>query len=224
MLLERKNRSPSPAAPSQPAFLLRGSFPHQSSRPQLLATPQDQEEPLCGGLRENFCPEKGQRWDEGPRWPFAALVVGDASPGEAWIRKEAMCWAPEPRRPRGRQLHVTAPALTRGAPAAEGGGDTAAPTGRVLLRALRDPQAQPREQSVRVLGHMSSRHRVSSLPHSFVLSMRCKFQAGRHLRAQWQPLGSVPTRQEQMELRFRKGNELMKIRISGGTTKYFLGR
>lgn len=83
---------------------------------------------------------------QGPRWPFAALVVGDASPGEAWIRKEAMCWAPEPRRPRGRQLHVTAPALTRGAPAAEGGGDTAAPTGRVLLRALRDPEAQPREQ------------------------------------------------------------------------------
>ena len=50
MLLERKT----PPAPSQPAFLLRGSFPRQSSRPQLLATSQGQEEPLCGGLRGDF--------------------------------------------------------------------------------------------------------------------------------------------------------------------------
>lgn len=72
-----ESRSPSPAAPSQPAFLLRGSFPHQSSRPQLLATSQSQEEPLCGGLRENFCPVKGQRWDEGGRcWPLAGRCRG----------------------------------------------------------------------------------------------------------------------------------------------------
>ena len=32
------------------------------------------------------------------------------------------------------------------------------------------------------------------------------------------------TRRGEMELQFRKGNESMRISISGGTTKYFLGR
>ena len=68
---------------------------------------------------------------QGPHWPFAALVAGEEEPdqGRARMRKEAMWWAPEPWCDHSCQLHVTAPALTRGAPDAEGGGDTAAPAG-----------------------------------------------------------------------------------------------